>query len=191
MQHFTPVSAFFGELLIGLDAIVLMLFPSRIAGIAVIVGGLLGFDCREIVWRGGIRPWFDRGPAIGRLGAGRALPVVTVDALPPVVVVLAAFSSTLAGGSAAGIPAAGVCGLARLSARSLVTTLVLPCLPRTGYRAPSAGLVASRARLMRPMRKAVLSRRFVGVSRHEHWRNEVKAWCCAMVAGWDIPPKVF
>ena len=72
MQHFTPVSAFFGELLIGLDTVVLMLFPSRIAGIAVIVGGLLGFDCREIVWRGGIRPWFDRGPAIGRLGAGRA-----------------------------------------------------------------------------------------------------------------------
>lgn len=128
MQHFTPVSAFFGELLIGLDAVVLMLFPSRIAGIAVIVGGLLGFDCREIVWRGGIRPWFDRGPAIGRLGAGRALPAVTVDALPPVVVVLAAFSSTLARGSTAGVPAAGVCGLGRLSARSLVATLALSCL---------------------------------------------------------------
>ena len=184
MQHFTPVSAFFGELLIGLDAVVLMLFPSRIAGIAVIVGGLLGFDCREIVWRGGIRPWFDRGPAIGRLGAGRALPVVTVDALPPVVVVLAAFSSTLARGSAAGVPAAGAsrgCRPARSSRRSY-----LSCLTRTGCRAPSAGLVASRARLMRPMRKAVLSRRFVGVSRHEHWRNEVKAWCCPMVAGWTF-----
>ena len=45
MQHFAPVFAFFGELLISLDAVVLMLFPSRIAGIAAIVGGLLGFDC--------------------------------------------------------------------------------------------------------------------------------------------------
>lgn len=140
MQHFTPVSAFFGELLIGLDAVVLMLFPSRIAGIAVIVGGLLGFDCRENRLAADIVLGLIAGPLSVGLAQG-ALPVVTVDALPPVVVVLAAFSSTLARGSAAGVPAAGVCGLARLSARSLVATLVLSCLTRTGYRAASAGLL--------------------------------------------------
>ena len=186
MQHFAPVSAFFGELLISLDAVVLMLFPSRIAGIAI-VGGLLGFDCREIVWRVAFVLGLISSPAIGWLGAGRAS---------------GRHGRRAAAGGGRWRPSRrlwhaarqrctsghGVCGLARLSV--LVATLVLSCLPRTGYRAPSAALVASRSSTIDETNEKGLSRRFVGVS-HEHWRNEVKAWCCPMAAGSDIPPAIF
>ena len=100
MQHFAPVSAFFGELLISLDAVVLMLFPSRIAGIAAIVGGLLGFDCREIVWRvafvlGLISSPLSVGLAQGaRFRSSRSTPCGRWWSL-------AAFSAALARGSAA------------------------------------------------------------------------------------------
>lgn len=123
MQHFTPLSALVGGLLIGLGAVVLMLFLGRIAGVSGVVGGLLGFDRQESGWRLA----FVAGLIAAPLGVGLArgqLPVITVDASPLLVLaggVLVGFGTRLGSGCTSGH---GVCGLARLSARSLVATVV-------------------------------------------------------------------
>jgi uncharacterized membrane protein YedE/YeeE len=123
MQHFSPLSALVGGLLIGVGAVILMLFLGRIAGISGIVGGLLGLDRRECGWRLA----FVAGLIAGPLGVGLirgALPVITVDASSLLVIaggVLVGFGTRLGNGCTSGH---GVCGLARLSARSLVATIV-------------------------------------------------------------------
>jgi uncharacterized membrane protein YedE/YeeE len=123
MQHFTPVSSLVGGLLIGVGAVMLMLFLGRIAGISGIVGGLLGFDRRESGWRLAFVAGLIAGPLVVGLTKG-ALPVITVDASPLFVLaggVLVGVGTRLGNGCTSGH---GVCGLARLSARSLVATIV-------------------------------------------------------------------
>lgn len=123
MQHFTPFSALLGGMLIGLGAVTLMLFLGRIAGISGIVGGLLGFDRSDSGWRLAFVAGLIAGPlGVGLMGG--ALPAITVDASPLLVIaagVLVGFGTRLGSGCTSGH---GVCGLARLSARSLVATIV-------------------------------------------------------------------
>jgi uncharacterized protein len=123
VENFTPVSALMGGLLIGLGAVTLMLFLGRIAGIAGIVGGLLEFDREDVGWRLA----FVAGLMVGPLAVGlmrNELPAVSVDASPFTIIVggfLVGFGTRLGNGCTSGH---GVCGLARLSARSLVATTV-------------------------------------------------------------------
>jgi len=127
MENFTPVSALIGGMLIGLGAVMLMLFLGRIAGIAGIVAGLLAFDGEAKGWRLA----FVAGLMAGPLGVGlmqNALPVVSVDASLFTVIVggfLVGLGTRLGNGCTSGH---GVCGLARLSARSLVATAVFMCM---------------------------------------------------------------
>jgi uncharacterized membrane protein YedE/YeeE len=51
MEHFTPVSAAIGGVLIGISATMLWLANGRIAGISGIVGGLLTARSDDIAWR--------------------------------------------------------------------------------------------------------------------------------------------
>jgi uncharacterized membrane protein YedE/YeeE len=123
MSAFTPLSALLGGACIGLGAVLLMLFLGRIAGIAGIVGGLFGFNREEAGWRAAFVLGLIAGPLIVALVQG-ALPVVTLDAAPPLIVaggLLVGFGTRLGNGCTSGH---GVCGLARLSARSFVATLV-------------------------------------------------------------------
>jgi hypothetical protein len=110
-------------MLIGLGAVTLMLFLGRIAGISGIVGGLLGFDRSDSGWRLAFVAGLIAGPlGVGLMGG--ALPAITVDASPLLVIaagVLVGFGTRLGSGCTSGH---GVCGLARLSARSLVATIV-------------------------------------------------------------------
>ncbi|MCP5364397.1 MAG: YeeE/YedE family protein [Hyphomicrobiales bacterium] len=123
MEHFTPVSALFGGLLIGLGAVTLMLFLGRIAGIAGIVGGLLAFDREQWRWRLAFIAGLVAAPLV--LGLTNVqLPAVSIDAPPFMVIaagLLVGFGTRLGNGCTSGH---GVCGLARLSARSLVATAV-------------------------------------------------------------------
>jgi len=123
MENFTPVSALIGGLLIGLGAVMLMLFLGRVAGIAGIAGGLLAFDREQWTWRLAFILGLMAGPLILGL-TNFKLPAVTVDA-PPLMVIasglLVGFGTRLGNGCTSGH---GVCGLARLSARSLVATVV-------------------------------------------------------------------
>lgn len=121
MEHFTPVSAALGGLLIGTAAVVLMAFSGRIAGISGIAGGLLAPRAGDVAWR----VLFVAGLLAGAWLAGPLLgtPVPTGPAAGPALIVaaglLVGFGTRLGSGCTSGH---GVCGLARLSPRSLAAT---------------------------------------------------------------------
>ena len=119
--HFTPLSALFGGLLIGLSATVLLLLNGRIAGISGIVGGLLQrYKAGDFAWRVAFVLGLVLAPVLYRLFA--ELPESRIDAgwaMLVVAGVLVGFGSRLGSGCTSGH---GVCGLSRLSPRSLVAT---------------------------------------------------------------------
>lgn len=124
MTDFTPVSALAGGALIGLSASLLMLFSGRIAGISGILGGLLvGKADEEFAWRA----CFIGGLLGGAFLVGRftdLAPPIEIDTSLPLVVLgglLVGFGTRLGSGCTSGH---GVCGLARLSPRSLAATLL-------------------------------------------------------------------
>jgi hypothetical protein len=122
MHHFTPISALVGGLLIGLAACILLLFNGRIAGISGILGGVVVPRPGEVSWR----LWFLAGLLGGGLVAARFLPGAFGDApaVPMSAIVVAGFlvgfGTRLSNGCTSGH---GVCGLGRLSKRSLAATL--------------------------------------------------------------------
>jgi len=116
------VTALAGGVLIGLAAVLLMLALGRIAGIAGIIGGLVGSGAGEIGWRIAFVAGLIAGPFAAAL-FGAPLPEVHVDASVPGILVaglLVGFGSRLGNGCTSGH---GVCGLARWSPRSLAATL--------------------------------------------------------------------
>ncbi len=120
MQHFTPVSATLGGLLIGLAAALLWLATGRIAGISGIVGNLPSARPGDIGWRAA----FLAGLVVAPLGYAVfvAPPAIHINATAPVLVaggLLVGFGTRLGSGCTSGH---GVCGLARLSPRSFVAT---------------------------------------------------------------------
>ena len=123
MNNFTPVSALIGGGLIGLAIAIFVLGLGRVAGISGIVGGLLRRPSEETA----IYIAFVAGLAAApRLvdALGAPLPPMILDASMPVIVaggLLVGFGTRLGGGCTSGH---GVCGLARLSPRSLAATAV-------------------------------------------------------------------
>lgn len=119
--HFTPLAALSGGLLIGLSATVLLLFNGRIAGVSGIVGGLLQrYKAGDLAWRVAFVLGLVLAPVLYRLFA--ELPESRIDAgwaMLVVAGVLVGFGSRLGSGCTSGH---GVCGLSRLSPRSLVAT---------------------------------------------------------------------
>jgi len=116
------IAAMSGGALIGLAAVLLMAANGRIAGIAGIIGGLFGAPAADVIWRLAFIAGLMAGPFVAAL-AGGGLPPVSVEAEVPIVVIaglLVGFGSRLGSGCTSGH---GVCGLARLSPRSLVATL--------------------------------------------------------------------
>lgn len=122
MENFTPVSALMGGLLIGASATLFLVLNGRIAGISGILGGLLHPDRSEIGWRVAfLTGLIVAAPVYVALGG--TLPTMVLDASLPILGVaglLVGFGSRLGAGCTSGH---GVCGLARLSPRSLVATL--------------------------------------------------------------------
>lgn len=123
MEHFTPLSASIGGVLIGLSVAMLWHCDGRIAGISGIVGGLLPPRAGDAAWRIAFLVGLIAGPVLYGLAAG-VLPKVTV--VSPLVIVLAGgflvgLGTRLGSGCTSGH---GVCGLARLSRRSIVATTV-------------------------------------------------------------------
>ena len=121
MDNFTPVSGLFGGLLIGLSAVLLILLNGRIAGISGIVGGLLAKKGSEVGWRAVFIAGLLLGAFIYVLATGDAM-LVRIQASLPVLVVaglLVGFGTRLGSGCTSG---RGVCGISRLSRRSIVAT---------------------------------------------------------------------
>ena len=123
MTHFTPWSALLGGVLIGLAASLLMLLNGRVAGISGIFAGILHPRRSEIPWRAAF--------LLGLLSVGLitkfAFPGIAAQssASAPGALVIAAgllvgFGARLSNGCTSGH---GVCGIPRLSPRSISATL--------------------------------------------------------------------
>lgn len=123
MENFTPWSALIGGALIGLSAGFLMLANGRIAGISGILGQLLTPRAGDNGWRIAFLAGLVVAPPLVTL-LGLASGEVRIDVSLPLVVLgglLVGFGTRLGSGCTSGH---GVCGLARLSPRSLAATLV-------------------------------------------------------------------
>lgn len=118
---FTPWSSLAGGVLIGLSAALLILGSGRVAGISGIVGGLLKPGGPDTVWRLAFLGGLLSAPLLWRLFA--ALPEaqpVTGGGMLVVAGLLVGIGTRYGSGCTSGH---GVCGLSRLSPRSLVATL--------------------------------------------------------------------
>jgi uncharacterized membrane protein YedE/YeeE len=123
MENFTPVSGLIGGLLIGLAAALLLLLNGGISGISGIVGGVLATKNPEVGWRVVFVAGLLLGASIYMLATGGAIPV-RVQASVPVLVaagLLVGFGTRLGSGCTSGH---GLCGIARLSRRSIVASAV-------------------------------------------------------------------
>jgi uncharacterized membrane protein YedE/YeeE len=119
--HFTPWPALAGGLLIGMAAAAFVLLNGRIAGISGIVGGLLRPASGDVAWRIAFLAGLVAAPVAYALFA--PLPAVRIDAGAGTLAaagLLVGLGTRYGAGCTSGH---GVCGLARLSPRSLAATV--------------------------------------------------------------------
>lgn len=117
---FTPWSAAAGGVAIGLAAALFVLFNGRIAGISGIVGGLLKPVRGDMGWRIAFVVGLLVAPSIYALFA--TIPAPVIDASNAMLVIaglLVGVGTRYGSGCTSGH---GVCGISRLSPRSLVAT---------------------------------------------------------------------
>jgi len=120
---FTPIASLVGGALIGLSAVLLMWGTGRIAGVSGIAAGLFPpYADRQFPSRLAFVAGLVAAPLLVLLVTG-GLPAQTIEASPATLIVgglLTGFGSVWGSGCTSGH---GVCGLSRLSARSLVATI--------------------------------------------------------------------
>ena len=119
---FTPWASLAGGAVIGVAAALLILFNGRIVGISGIVGGLLALKKGDIGWRLAFIGGLIAAPLVWQLFS--SLPTLTIDgsfltmALAGLIVGIATrYGSGCTSGH-------GICGVSRLSPRSIVATLL-------------------------------------------------------------------
>ena len=117
-EHFSPWASAAGGVLIGLAAAMLVLLNGRIAGVSGILGGLLAARRSDIAWRVAFVLGLFAAPLVmmaypmaPRIAAGTGTLLVAG--------LLVGIGTSYASGCTSGH---GVCGLSRLSPRSLVAT---------------------------------------------------------------------
>jgi uncharacterized protein len=121
MTHFTPWQSLIGGLLIGFSTLLLIRWLGKVAGISGIVGQLWAGNASDKAWRLAFVIGLLLSPLVYLIFA--PLPVMQIAADLPVLIVaglLVGFGTRLGSGCTSGH---GVCGLSRLSLRSLVATL--------------------------------------------------------------------
>lgn len=121
MHNFTPFASLIGGLMIGLAAGAMLLCDGKIAGISGIVAGMLRPVAGDTAWRG----WFVGGLLAGGVVLRLADPAAYAFNLQrSTLAIIAAgllvgFGTRLGSGCTSGH---GVCGVSRLSPRSLIAT---------------------------------------------------------------------
>lgn len=122
--HFSPWPALAGGLLIGLAAALLVLLNGRVLGVSGIVGGLFRPQPGEAGWRIAFllgmvaAPW-----VLAALAPAGFISAPRIESNVPTLLIaglLVGYGTRLGSGCTSGH---GVCGLSRLSLRSLVATL--------------------------------------------------------------------
>ena len=123
-EHFTPWASLGGGVLLGIASALFLLLNGRILGISGIVGGLLAPRMGDIGWRLAFLLGMGAAPFVfAAVMPPELVPVVRIDASEPVIAlagVLVGIGTRYGSGCTSGH---GVCGLSRLSPRSLVATL--------------------------------------------------------------------
>jgi len=119
MTHFTPISAAIGGILIGLSAAWLWLTLGRVAGISGILGGITR---AEAGWRLAFLAGLIGTPLLFALVGGTVAWRAPAASWPILIAagLLVGFGTRLGSGCTSGH---GVCGMARLSPRSIAATL--------------------------------------------------------------------
>lgn len=121
MESVAPIPALAGGALIGLSAALLVFATGRVAGISGIVGSLLQSPRAEVGWRVAFLAGLLLAPLAVVALTGR-VPPVTI-ATPTGLLLLAGFLVGLGTRIGSGCTSGhGVCGVARLSPRSLAAT---------------------------------------------------------------------
>lgn len=123
MNNFTPIASSIGGILIGVSAALLLLTHGKIAGISGITGGLMTQPGRgDVAWR-----WsFLAGLVTAGIVAAALVPgafAIEIVRSPAALIaagLLVGFGTRLGNGCTSGH---GVCGVSRLSPRSLLATL--------------------------------------------------------------------
>lgn len=122
--EFTPLASLMGGGLIGLSAVLLMAAFGRIMGATGILAGvILPRDMQDFAWRAAVVAGMITGPIIIWLATGTT-PDVSVPVSTPMLIVggvIVGIGVTFGSGCTSGH---GVCGMARLSPRSIAATLV-------------------------------------------------------------------
>jgi uncharacterized membrane protein YedE/YeeE len=120
---FTPYQSLIGGALIGVSAVLLMSNIGRIMGATGILAGFVWpSNFREWIWRAVVLAGMATGPFALMLFTGH-LPEVQVPVSLPMLIIgglIVGVGVTLGGGCTSGH---GVCGIARLSTRSIIATL--------------------------------------------------------------------
>ncbi len=122
MENFTPYSAFLGGSLIGLAAALLMYFNGRIAGISGMIAGVFDVKNHENHWRLFFLGGLILAAMIFNLFAPHS-PVTYSRSTFLLIIsgILVGYGTRLGSGCTSGH---AVCGMARLSKRSIVATLI-------------------------------------------------------------------
>lgn len=122
--HFTPWASLLGGILLGLASAMFILLNGRILGISGILGGLMSPRLGDIGWRISFFLGMAAAPAVfAWLAPADFLSAPRIDASYSLIVVaglLVGLGTRYGSGCTSGH---GVCGLSRLSPRSLVATL--------------------------------------------------------------------
>lgn len=120
---FTPYESLFGGALIGLSAVLLMLFLGRIMGATGILAGFINpAALPDWSWRAAVLAGMVSGPA-AYLALTGSMPEIQVPVSTPMLLVggfIVGIGVTFGSGCTSGH---GVCGMARLSPRSVAATL--------------------------------------------------------------------
>lgn len=123
MENFTPYSALAGGLLIGISASLLLLFNGRMAGISDIMNGVFLAPKNDCLWR----IIFLVGLVLGAFIFQLLFPGFNIPrhnypiALLGTGGFLVGFGARMANGCVSGH---GICGIARLSLRSIIATCI-------------------------------------------------------------------
>ncbi len=119
--HFTPGLSLIGGILIGIASALFILANGRIAGISGILGGLLRPQQGDVMWRLAFLLGLIVAPALAYLFIPYTVPTIDADTGTLLVAgLLVGLGTRYGGGCTSGH---GVCGLSRLSPRSLIATL--------------------------------------------------------------------
>ena len=122
MHNFTPLAALIGGILIGLSASAMLLLEGKIAGVSGIFAGVLSPVTGETAWKAS----FVAGLIAGGLLLRMLLPsafdfgIIRPYGTLAIAGLLVGFGTRLGNGCTSGH---GVCGISRLSPRSMVATM--------------------------------------------------------------------